>query len=131
MPFPGLTYVNTSKTFTDKLWEEISAGKSVNDAVNSALSHTKSTHWFTHMFGWGDDTIVSPKLYSKTATSSLLVNNDDNKILPYIPSSASLSLTNSESLASFQKIIPQELLILIMLLLLLDSKMECQLINIM
>lgn len=101
--FPGLTYVNTSKTFTDKLWEEISLGKSVNDAVNSALSHTKSTHWFTHMFGWGDDTIVSPKLYSKTATSSLLVNNVGNKILPYIPSSASLSLTNSESLASFQK----------------------------
>lgn len=101
--FPGLTYVNTSKTFTDKLWKEISVGKSANDAVNSALSHTKSAHWFTHMYGWGDDTIVSPKLYSKTTTSSLLINNGGNKILPYISSSALLSLTNSESLASFQK----------------------------
>lgn len=101
--FPGLTYVNTSKTFTDKLWEEISAGKSVNEAVNSALSHTKSAHWFTHMFGWGDDTIVSPKLYSKISTSTLLLNDVGNKILPCFPSLSALSITNFESLDSFQK----------------------------
>ncbi len=100
--FPGLTYVNTSKTFTDKLWEEITAGKSVNEAIDSALSHTRSTHWFTHIFGWGDDTIISPKLYSNIMTSNILVNNVNYNIKSYITSS-SLSLTNFESLTSFQK----------------------------
>lgn len=99
--FPGLTYVDTSKTFTNKLWEEISVGTSVSDAVNSALSHTKSTHWFTHMFGWGDDTIISPMLYSKTATANLLAENVSNEILPHL-SSKSLSRTNFESLISFK-----------------------------
>lgn len=63
--FPGLTYVNTSKTFTDKLWSEIANGKSVSDSVNSALSHVKSNNWWKNIFGWGDDTIISPILYSK------------------------------------------------------------------
>lgn len=99
--FPGLTYVNTSKTFTDKLWSEIVSGKSISDSVNSALQHTKSTHWFTHMFGWGDDTIISPQLYSRVATNALLNNNDDY-LLPDI-SNLSLSLSDSKSLLSFQK----------------------------
>lgn len=100
--FPGLTYANTSKTFTDKLWKEISAGKSVNDAVNSALAHTKSTHWIFEIFGWGADTIISPKLYSKTSVANFSTDIS-NKILPYISSYSSLPLTNSESLVSFQK----------------------------
>lgn len=66
--FLGLTYDNTSKTFTDKLWSEIANGKSVSDSVSSAINHVKSSYWWKNIFGWGDDTIVSPQLYSKSAS---------------------------------------------------------------
>lgn len=101
--FPGLTYVNTSKTFTDKLWKEISIGKSVSEAVDSALAHTRATHWFTHLFGWGDDTIVSPNLYTRASASYLSADTEDNKILPYIGLSSSFIPENHDSLAYFQK----------------------------
>lgn len=102
--FPGLTYTNTSKTFTDKLWKEISNGKSVTEAVNLALNHTKSTHWFTHMFGWGDDTIVSPVLYSSLTNTqstndvSLDIPSSQKNMLPIF---SKLLQSNKSSLETF------------------------------
>lgn len=62
--WPGLTYPNTSKTFTDKLWDDVLSGVSVTTAVTNAMNHTSSTYWYKNIGGWGDDTILNPHLYT-------------------------------------------------------------------
>lgn len=75
--WPGLTYVDTSKTFTDKLWKEVALGRTIPQSVSNALSHTKSTYWYKNIFGWGDDTIISPQLYNSSSKGT--ANNVKNK----------------------------------------------------
>lgn len=86
LSFPGLTYTTTSKTFTDVLWREVSKGENINDAIRYAISSTKSKHYWTHLFGWGDDTIISPVLYSKNSVSKFkqTANNEDVNVISLI-----------------------------------------------
>lgn len=99
--FPGLTNVGTSRTFTDKLWEEISLGTSVSEAVDKAVEHTKTVHWFTHMFGWGDDTIVTPSLYSNSHMVNASARMESQ--INILSTLSSLSISDEDSLLLFKK----------------------------
>ena len=69
--FPGLTYVDTSKTFTDYLWFFINDGSTIPNAVSLAASYVYFLYSFSHAFEWGDDTIINPSLYSSSLETSL------------------------------------------------------------
>jgi hypothetical protein len=72
--WPGLTYVLSSRTFTTKLWSEVANGKTYQNAVDSAKSHTSWTYWF-NLGIWGDNTIMDPKTYGNVTDTSPSANS--------------------------------------------------------
>lgn len=61
--WPGLTYTDTSKVYTDKLWESISNGKSIEQSMKDADAAINAAFWYKNWFGWGDDTLKQTKIY--------------------------------------------------------------------
>ncbi len=62
--WPGLTYTDTSKTFTDTLFYCFKYGDNIYEAANEALNKINSVYWYKNLFNtWGDDTIKNFKIY--------------------------------------------------------------------
>lgn len=62
--WPGSTYTDTSKTFTDTLFYRFKYGDNIYEAADAALNEINSVYWYKNVFNsWGKDTIKDFKIY--------------------------------------------------------------------
>lgn len=74
--WPGLTYVLSSRTFTNRFWKLIIKDNlDIEEAISKSKKHTQRTYFYN--FGiWGDNTIMDPRIYSENSNLNTRSSNN-------------------------------------------------------